>query len=557
MKLLFSFWLAGSVLAAAGISRAADHAQDRFVWVFGWGLGSDKDVEQIGAVLDQAGSNGFNGAVLSAGLDTLCKKSEAEWRRLEQIQERCRRNHLEVIPSLFSIGYGGGFLSHNRQLAEGLPVQNALFVAQAGSAHFVPEPLEEFSQGAFEDFKGDTFIGFGFQDGPGKISFADLEVRHSGKASLRLENFTSDPYGHARVMKEIQVRPHRSYRIGLWVKTRGFVPTGSFRVTVLAGNRDLAPRTFNIKSDSDWRKCTMIFNSLTNQSVRLYAGVWGGKRGTVWIDDWTIEEIGPVNVLRRPGTPVRVSSDATSIVYEEGRDYFPLRDPDFQLYQLDRPAPVLKLPAGSRIQPGERLRVSWRHPMLIYDSQVTVCMAEPEIYEIMDHEAKLLAEHLHPKRILLNMDEIRMGGTCEACRGRNMAELLGGCITKEAAALKRHNREAQVYIWSDMLDPNHNAHGNYYLVNGDYTGSWNHVPKDLVIAIWGGAPREKSVRFFDEHGFQSLISCYYDAANLDEVKSWLGLAHHSTGVRGFMYTTWEKKYQLLPDFGRLILHPAN
>ena len=30
-----------------------------------------------------------------------------------------------------------------------------------------------------------------------------------------------------------------------------------------------------------------------------------------------------------------------------------------------------------------------------------------------------------------------------------------------------------VYVWSDMLDPKHNAHGNYYLVEGHYTGSWN------------------------------------------------------------------------------------
>ena len=30
-----------------------------------------------------------------------------------------------------------------------------------------------------------------------------------------------------------------------------------------------------------------------------------------------------------------------------------------------------------------------------------------------------------------------------------------------------------------MLDPNHNARDKHYLVAGDYTGSWKHVPKDL------------------------------------------------------------------------------
>jgi len=43
-----------------------------------------------------------------------------------------------------------------------------------------------------------------------------------------------------------------------------------------------------------------------------------------------------------------------------------------------------------------------------------------------------------------------------------------------------------------MLDPNHNARGNYYLVKGDFTGSWNHVPKDLIIAVWGSKVQAKT-----------------------------------------------------------------
>ena len=44
--------------------------------------------------------------------------------------------------------------------------------------------------------------------------------------------------------------------------------------------------------------------------------------------------------------------------------------------------------------------------------------------------------------------------------------------------------QLDVWVWSDMLDPNHNTHGNYYLVQGDYTGSWNYVPKEMGIATW-------------------------------------------------------------------------
>jgi len=250
---------------------------------------------------------------------------------------------------------------------------------------------------------------------------------------------------------------------------------------------------------------------------------------------------------------VVVKSEDGSVIYEEGKDYAPLVDPNFHLWtNFDRPAPTIRILPGSRIKDGQRLRVSWYHPMLIYESQVTVCMGEPAVYEIFEHEAKLLWERLRYRKVLLNMDEVRMGGTCKACEGKNMAQLLGECITKQVRALRRHNPKAEIYVWSDMLDPNHNARPDYYLVEGDFTGSWNFVPKDLIIAVWGGAPREKSLRFFAEQGFRTLIACYYDAPNLDEVKGWLELARKTPNVTGFMYTTWERKYGLLGDFGRLV-----
>ena len=525
---------------------------DRWVWVFGWNLGKDAEVAEISPLLDIAAQHGLNGAVMSFGLDTLCKKSPDFFRRLDEVKAACAQNKLELIPSVFSVGYGGAALAHNRNLAEGLPVADAPFLVRGPEARIVPDDSVRLANGGFEEFNGNKFKGFNFHDQPGEISFADTQVKHGGKASVRLENFTANKHGHARVMQEIKVHSRRCYRVGLWVKTEGLQPVSAFQISVLAGNRSLAPRTFKLPATGDWQKLTFVFNSLSFESVRIYAGLWGGKAGKVWLDDWTVEEVGPLNVLHRPGTPVTVRSEDSATTFTEDRDYEPLVDPGYSPSRVDRAAPPLKLKAGGRIQDGQRLRVSWYHPMVVHDSQVTVCMAEPELYEIFDHEAKLLAEHVHPKRVLLNMDEVRMGGTCRACGGRNMAELLGQCITRQAQILRRHLPGAEVYVWSDMLDPNHNAHGDYYLVEGDYTGSWNHIPKDLIIAVWGGQPREKSLKFFADQGFRTLVACYYDADNLDEVKNWMQLARPLPKVQGFMYTPWQRKYSLLPAFGDLL-----
>ncbi len=128
----------------------------------------------------------------------------------------------------------------------------------------------------------------------------------SGNASLRFENFKISPYGHGRIMQELKVLPYRCYKVSIWVKTENLKPSGNFRLLVLAGNRDIAPRSFNLPSNTDWRKLTMIFDSMEFNSLKIYAGIWGGKEGKFWIDDWEIKEVSLYNVLRRPGTPVVV-----------------------------------------------------------------------------------------------------------------------------------------------------------------------------------------------------------------------------------------------------------
>jgi hypothetical protein len=526
---------------------------DRFAWISGWGLGKDQDVKDISRVVEAASRHGINGAVVSFGLDTLTKRTADYFRRLDEIQLVCKQNHVELIPAVLSVGYGDGFLAHDPNLAEGVPVEDAPFLVKGSEARLAADNSVQLINGGFEDYSGDKLGGFNFRDQPGQVSFIDNNVKYSGRASLRLENFTSNPYGHGRVMQTVAVHPHRCYRVTIWVKTEAL--SGAFRLLALAGERYLAPRDFKLPPTTDWRKVTLLFNSMDCDKVSLYAGVWGGKAGKVWLDDWSLEEAGPVRVLHRPGTPVVVRNESGTVTYTEGKDYATLQEPHLRLWRDDGAAVPLKLLRGGRISDGERLRVNWYHSMIINDSQIPVCMGEPAVYEIMDHEVKLLAERLHPRRVLLSMDEVRMAGTCGACQGRNAGELLGECISREVEIVRRYIPGAEIYIWSDMLDPNHNAHGNYFLVNGSFAGSWQHVPKDLVVVVWGGEPREKSLRFFAEQGFRTLVACYYDASTLNQVKGWLPIAEETPGMCGMMYTTWQRKYSLLPAFGDLLKEP--
>lgn len=543
--------MAMAMLAQTSSGLAGEEWTDRLVWLFGFDLAKEADLVEMDRILTGGAKHGLNGAVLSAGLDWLIDRPDEFNRGLDRVIEICRKNDLELIPSVFSFGYGGPFLGRNRNLAAALPVKDALFIAGAGgTARLEPDPPVEIRNGGFEEFEGNRFRGYGFHDAPGSISFADTRVFRSGKASIRFENLASDRWGHGRVNQRIEVHPDRAYLVSLWVKTEGLKPAGCFRMIALApveGERELLSRTFRVPETTGWMKVEAVLNPGEFSEVTVYCGAWDGKEGKFWVDDWKIEELGPQNVLRRPGTPVTVRSDDGKTVYREGRDYARLEDPQLHPWRIN-PAPDLKLVEGGRIKPGDHLRVSWYHPMIIYDSQVGTCMAEPELLEIAETGAKALGARLKPKRVLLNMDEIRVAGGCAACGGRDLAKLLGESVSRIARIVRKHSPGAEVCVWSDMFDPHHNARPNYYHVRGDYTGSWKHLSKDLVIAIWGGEANERSFDFFAKEGFPVMGACYYDAPDLAQVKDWIRLGRKHGNVRGFMYTTWEKKYDLLPEF---------
>ena len=118
--------------------------------------------------------------------------------------------------------------------------------------------------------------------------------------------------------------------------------------------------------------------------------------------------------------------------------------------------------------------------------------------------------------------------------------------------IREVNPKAQVLCWSDMLDPHHNAHGDYYMVEGDFAGSWRHVPKDLIIVAWYHKKRVASLKHFSSLGFKTLAGAYYDGDTLDNPREWLDALDATPGAIGIMYTTWRNKYALLGPFGDLV-----
>jgi len=162
---------------------------------------------------------------------------------------------------------------------------------------------------------------------------------------------------------------------------------------------------------------------------------------------------------------------------------------------------------------------------------------------------------MHPKRWMISMDEFRNGGTCAACRARGltMAQIYAEAITRAFNTIQKVHPGAEVYIWSDMLDPNHNAVKEYYNCRGSFEDTWKWVPKELIVCCWYGKKSHLSMPFFASKGFRTLAAAYYDEKPpFKYSQKWRDVVRSTDGATGIMYTTWRNAYADLPAFGEML-----
>ncbi len=557
--------LVWAVLVYSSALSAADPKppayERRWVWCM-HNLQVKENADAVIRLIDRAAQAGYNGVVLADyKLNILDRVPAHYFDHVARVRQAAAKHRIELIPTVFPIGYSAGLLAHDPNLAEGVPVREAPFVVREAEAVLAPDPPARLVNGDLEQVQGDRFTGFSFQDDPGKTTFADREVRHGGQVSCRIQDIGRGPTGNARLVQRVRVRPYACYRFSAWVKTQDLRPTSGFKLMALggSGNRALTFDERSLKPTQDWQQVEVVFNSLDQTEVLLYAGQWGGQSGTFWLDDLALEELALVNVLRRPGCPFTVASADGRTVYEEGKDYLPVRDeqlgqrPYAGEYEFRHTGARLRLTANARIKAGDRLKVSWYHPLLVHGSQVACCLAEPKVYDLLRDQVRRVQKLLEPKTFFFGHDEIRVAGWCRACQERHQTpgQLLAQNVRRCVELVHEVNPQARVVVWSDMFDPNHNAVDHYYLVNGSWAGSWEGLPKDVLIANWNGGKATASLKWFADRGHQQILAGYYDHG-VENFRQWDQAARGVPGVRGFLYTTWRSQYDQLEAFGALL-----
>lgn len=501
-------------------------------WLFVWrDMSNPREVDRMIARFPRAKAAGYNGVAFSYNVP---REKAAE------LRDAAKQHGLDLI----AIVMGG---SRDRNYMEGVLAKDAVFVARGGTATLEPD-RPRVVNADFEEVEGNRFRGWTLQDDVGVTTFADHEVVHSGKTSLRMESIGKNEHRHCRLSQPIQLQPYRQYHISVWVKTENLVPADP-EVKVLTSDsaHSVSFQTFRVARTQDWRQYHIVFNSLENREARLYLGSWSGREGKVWWDDLSIEEIGLVNVLRRPGCPVTVKGeDGTE--YEEGRDFEKIVDPQLHPWRPYHEQPPIKLTANTRIQEGQRLRVSYYHPVVIYEDRLTSCLSEPKIFEDWRAEVKQAEELLHPAAFFMSHDELRVMNQCALCQSKGMTpgQLLAWNVRQAAQIIRDVRPDAEIWVWSDMFDPQHNAVDRYYAVNGSLKGSWEGLDKDVGIVNWHGGLMGKNCQFFADLGLKQILSGYYDSdEDGSAIAKWLAATKEVPGIVGAMYTTWEDKYDAM------------
>ncbi len=549
-------------------------------WVFsGHNLIEQSQVAALETIEDTMAAHKLNGLQQNDFKNNIYSVFEGSYPQyfynVDSLQAYSAKSNVEIIPGVFPFGWSEGILFHDPDIAEGIPTTTS-YLIQSDTGIVLTDPNMILPNGGFENISNGQFTGWSYYDGPNQSMFVDSTTVHSGKYSARCTNFTAgNPAGDARFIRSLNCKPFHGYHMSVWINTQNFQGE---EVQLLAIGYNGAQSTsltytaFPVPSTSNgWNQYNVVFNTLTYDSLYVYCGVWGGSAGTIWFDDFVVEDAGMTNVLRPRAEIPAVSEAGKSSNCVEGKDYAPIIDSVMEQNEGSYPwhtSPRFTVLPGSAIKNGDTVQVHFIRPNPVEndgtgDGSTMVCVSEDTLYSIIQNQLSLVDAQYHSNKYFMSHDEIREMNWDTACTSRHVSPAveLADNVKKADSIIQEVHPGAERFDWSDMFDSLHNAHNNYYLVNGDLSGDWNLIPKDFTIVNWNGGNMSQSLNFFSKLGFSQITSPYYDVPNTINMRDWRLAMDTIPNMRGMMYTTWANDYSFLTPFadyvwsaGPMIVH---
>jgi hypothetical protein len=516
---------------------------------------------------------------------------------VKKFMDTCHSLNLKVWACCAPMGYANSLLMRDPNLAEGLPVEGEFIVDQA--LYLKPyDPDLKLQNGDFAQVTENAPASW-TSSNFNKSIFIDKEVTWNAKPTLRIDSAAAPatrPSGEAAaagettyapgVSQSITVKPFHYYHLHAMIKTEGLALKRGTQIEVRAdqpGNPEdrtiLNYQTPVLLPTTDWQPFDMTFNSLEFSNVKLTlpgrqsrggggAGIQGS--GTIHWADLTIEPGQFVNVIRRPGAPVSISTSLKRklhIDYVEGKDITSIvdpflgRSPGAGSFTIWHTPPVVSILPGGRLHEGDIVSVGYYVPAIVHSDQVMCCMSEPKTLELVKWEIQHIHQNMNPDGYFTGHDELRSQGYDKSCTDthKSMHEILADNLRAITHIITTEAPGKDICTWSDLFDPFHNAKNDgkrYYLVKGisPWYGAWTGLDKDVIIMNWHGpfdGNQHAALKFFSDLGNRQILSGYYDKP-IEPFRQRLDDASHYPGVIGSMYTTWTSNFTLMEPFAQLM-----
>jgi hypothetical protein len=270
-----------------------------------------------------------------------------------------------------------------------------------------------------------------------------------------------------------------------------------------------------------------------------------------------------------PEEPVIVTDQAGNRVYEEGRDYVlefgEIRHPFFtrchagegftrglpRWAESDNPATTIRRTENSQIPDGGYVKVVFTQicPDPWRPNKFRYCRSDARLHQ--DGPQNYLwrfctdpIRFLGARQFCLSVDETRCLGQDQRCRRRlGRGETAGSLWAKDIQyyyrTIRSHQPGALIMMWSDMIDPFHNA------AVYDCRDAADRIialgMKDILMMPWSLRQAEKSLRFLRGKGFRVMASCQEDCEDAG-AQAWSRLIKsifRRPARRGLQYTTWD------------------
>lgn len=530
------------------------------------GLSTKYIIEHI----KMAEKSGYNGMLLTdVRYDAIEKQNKKFFDDHALVIAEAKKRGISVIP--------GGFMSYSgvysdRMLGEASPVRDTPFKVAGGIARCASDHSTGLKNGNFDSFTGN--LPTSWKPNlliPGKSCLQDKVTKHSGVSSLRVFNIPQN----AGIAQNVAVKPFRAYRITAWFKTSQVKGYQGIQFEV-HGEKGYRHRLLNRRwrpfgtpkvwshfgPTMPWKKLTADFNSMDNRSVNIrfvFAGIGYGTsaqpNANIWMDDMVVEEVGLYETVIRKNHPVIVKSADQKIVYKEGSDY--TTDPRCKKFTDDDfyYEGHLKIPTGSRIKNGDKLRVSWykfSDTYLLW-SETNFCL--PETWKAMEDNVERIDKLMGNKDFMfLNYDEWRSAFMDDRCQlfpaAKTGGDYLAAQLDKSLAVCRKANCYRTIYLFNGMYDPYHCAGNPYYMLPVGASNSWRQMDTNIVILNWSPNLAQSYGFFMEmdrlgkEVSNRQIICCQGAAEVPGKVQVIKSLeAKGGKGVVGMHWVTWYHRWQ--------------